>query len=151
MAQINHGEVSVTIPDELPIPAEAGKLTNDQVLLLPKPPRGIGVATADAADAMRKAGSKFVSPADVTPDELETAGQYAEDIDHVIASLEVVMTTLKQANFLLDSRAWELLRKVNDQVNAQGKTNPEVLTMFAPLTRYMKRFGRAQPRRPAAS
>lgn len=151
MAQITHGEVSVTIPDDLPIPTEAGKLSYDQVLAIPKPPRGIGAATADTADAMRKAGAKFISPADVTPEALEKAGEHAEDIDNIIASLEVVLTTLKQANFLLDAKAWELLRKVNDQVNAQGKTNPEILTLFAPLTSYMKRFGRSTPRKPAAS
>jgi len=32
MAQITHGEVSVTIPDDLPVPTEAGKLRYDRVL-----------------------------------------------------------------------------------------------------------------------
>ena len=112
-----------------------------------QPPRGIGAATADTAEAMRKAAGKFIAPADVTPDVLEKAGEHAEDIDHIIASLEVVLANLKQANLLLDGKAWELLRKVNDQVNAQGKTNPEILTMFLPLTRYMKRFGRTTRRK----
>lgn len=147
MAQITHGEVSVSISEDLPIPAEAGKLSYDQVLAIPKPPRGIGAATADTAEAMRKAAGKFIAPADVTPDVLEKAGEHAEDIDHIIASLEVVLANLKQANLLLDGKAWELLRKVNDQVNAQGKTNPEILTMFLPLTRYMKRFGRTTRRK----
>jgi len=54
MAQISHGEVSVVIPDDLPIPAEAGKLSGAQVRAIPKPRRGIGAAAADTADAMRK-------------------------------------------------------------------------------------------------
>ncbi len=151
MAQISHGEVSVVIPDDLPIPAEAGKLSGAEVLAIPKPPRGIGAATADTASAMRKTQGKFIFPADVTPDGLESAGEHAESIDNVVASLEVVLATLKQANMLLDAKAWEDLRKVNDQVLAQGKTNPEVLTMFTPLTQYMKRFGRTGPRKPAAT
>ena len=44
----------------------------------------------------------------------------------------------------------EMLRKVNDQVLAQGKTSPEVLTIFKPLTEYMGRFGRTKPRNPPA-
>jgi len=148
MSQITHGEVTIEVPDDLPIPAEAGKLSNDQVQAIAKPPRGIGSASSDTAEAARKAGAKFVMPADVTADGLEKAGDDAERIDNIIASVEVLLNTLKQANFLLDGKAWEMLRKVNDQVNAQGKTNPEVLTMFAPLVAYMKRFGRTGPRKP---
>ena len=146
MAQITHGEVTVLVPDSIQIPAEAGKLSPDQVSEIAKAPRGIGIATANAAAAARNAGAKFVMPADVTADALEKAGDDAEEIDDVIASLEVVLTTLKQANLLLDAHAWSLLRKLNDQINAQGKTNAEVLTMFAPVTAYMRRSSR--PRKP---
>ena len=147
MPQITHGEVTVGIPDELPIPAEAGTLSPAEVVAIPKPPRGIGAAAAATAEAARKAGGNFVMPAGVTPEALEKAGEDAEQIDGVIASLEVVLNKLKQANFLLDGKAWELLRKVNDQVNAQGKTSPEVLVMFAPLVKYMAQFGRSGPRK----
>lgn len=147
MGSVSHGEVSVVIPDDIEVPAEAGKLSADQVQAIPKPPRGIGSATSDTAEAARKAGGKFVLPADVTADALEKAGDDAERIDNIIASVEVVLSTLKQANFILDGKAWEMLRKVNDQVNAQGKSNPEVLTMFGPLVQYMKRFGRTGPRK----
>ncbi len=150
MAEIKHGSVTVVIDDSLEIPAQAGNLSPKQVLEIPKPPRGIGAATSDAAEVARHAGEKFVMPAGVTPDALEKAGQDAEAIDNVISSVEVVLNTLKQANFLLDAKAWEMLRKVNDQVLAQGKTSPEVLTFFKPLTDYMGRFGRAKPRTPPA-
>jgi len=135
------------MPDDIEVPADAGKLSNDQVQAIAKPPRGIGSAASDTADAIRKAEGRFVLPVGVTADGLEKAGDDAERIDNIIASVEVVLTTLKQANFILDGKAWEMLRKVNDQVNAQGKTNPEILTLFAPLVQYMGRFGRTGPRK----
>lgn len=150
MSEIKHGSVTVVIDDSLQIPTEAGKMSPKEVLEIPKPPRGIGGATSDAAQVARDAGDKFTMPAGVTPDVLEKAGEDAEEIDKVIASIEFVLTTLKQANFLLDAKAWEMLRKVNDQVLAQGKTSPEVLTIFKPLTEYMGRFGRTKPRNPPA-
>ena len=150
MSEIKHGTVTVVIDDSIEIPANAGNLSPKEVLEIPKPPRGIGAAASDTAEAARNAGGKFVMPAGVTPDGLEKAGEDAESIDNVIASVEVVLNTLKQANFLLDAKAWEMLRKVNDQVLAQGKTSPEVRSMFKPLTDYMSRFGRSKPRTPVA-
>jgi len=145
MSEIKHGEVTVVIDESLEVPVEAGNLSPKEILEIPKPPRGIGAATADTAAAARNAAGKFVMPAGVSADALEKAGHDAELIDNVIASVEVVLNTLKQANFLLDAKAWELLRKVNDQVVAQGKSSPEVLTMFKPLTDYMGR-GRSKRR-----
>jgi len=69
----------------------------------------------------------------VTPASLRTLGKRAEEIDQVILDLEVVMNKLKQANLLFDAEAWEQIRKLNDQVKAQGKHDPEVMVMFKPV------------------
>lgn len=148
MAQITHGDVVVTLPDDLPIPERAGAMSPIEVARTPKAPRGLGAACDDAAAAIVKAGAMFVAPLGVTPDSLRKTGHDAEFIDGVIASVEFVLNKLKQANILLDAEAWERLRKVNDVVVAQGKTNPEVLAHFAPLRAFMTR-GRPS-RRPAA-
>ena len=139
MAVVTHGTVSVTIPDELAPPARAGKLNADEVRRLPKAPRGIGLAGAHAADAIAKAGARLTLPGDITADTLSAACGKAEDIDHVITDLEVVLTTLKQANLLFDAEAWEMLRRVNDQVKAQMKYAPELEGIFRTLLDFMAR------------
>jgi hypothetical protein len=70
---------------------------------------------------------------------LRAAGARAESIDGVIADLTVVLDILKQANLLFDADAWEQLRKMNDQVKAQGKHEPDLLKIFDPLVKYMAR------------
>ena len=71
------------------------------------------------------------------------AGDRAEAIDLVINDMEVVLQTLKQANLIFDAEAYEQLRKVNDQVKAQGKHDPELLTIFKDVIDYFARGPRA--------
>jgi hypothetical protein len=133
MAELKHGALVLTLPDDLVVDERAGKLSTKEIRRIPKVPRGVGVACAHAADAMRKAGGSFTPPAKITPDGLEAAGRRANGIDQVIVDAEVLLRTLKQANLLFDAAAWEQLRKVNDQVKAQAKHAPELLAIFRPL------------------
>jgi len=139
MPTITHGTVSVTISDALTPPAQAGKLGAEEVRRIPKPPRGIGLVGAHTADAISKAGAKLTLPSDITADKLAVACEKAENIDQVITDLEVVITTLKQANLLFDAEAWEMLRRVNDQVKAQAKYAPELEGIFRTLFEFMAR------------
>lgn len=134
--------MSVSIPDEFPLPSQAGSLSPEDVQRIAKAPRGLGLACDAAADALEKSGTKFIPPAEVTPASLRTLGKRAEGIDQVILDLDVVLNKLKQANLLFDSAAWEQLRKVNDQVKAQGKHDPEVMVMFKPVLDF---FARVRP------
>ena len=146
MVEIQHGTVTVAIPDEFAPPAQAGNLGPDEVRRIAKAPRGIGLVCDAAADALEKSGAKFVAPVGVTPTSLRTMGKRAEGIDQVILDLEVVTNKLKQANLLFDADAWEQIRRINDQVKAQGKHDPEVLVMFKPVLDF---FARVRP--PAAA
>jgi hypothetical protein len=104
--------------------------------------RRIGLVCDAAADALEKSGTKFAAPAGVTPALLRTMGKRAEGIDQVILDLDVVLNKLKQANLLFDAEAWEQIRKLNDQVKAQGKHDPEVMVMFKPVLDF---FARVRP------
>jgi hypothetical protein len=148
VAEIKHGTVAVTIADELTPPAQAGTLGPDEVRRIPKPPRGIGLVCEAAADAMEKAGAKFSPPPGVTATTLRSSGDRADSIDQVILDLEVVANKLKQANLIFDADAWEQIRKMHDQVKAQGKHDPELLVMFKPLLDFFAR-GPRQPTPPA--
>jgi hypothetical protein len=86
-----------------------------------------------------------VSPCAPLEGQRENAGGRAEGIDQVLTDLEVVMSKLRQANLLFDAAAWEQIRKMNDQVKAQGKHDPELLVMFKPLLEFFARG----PREPA--
>jgi hypothetical protein len=148
MAEIKHGTITVAIPDELALPAQAGSLSAEQVAHLPRAPRGIGLACTNAADALEKAGERFTAPRGVDKAALLAAAERADGIDQVIVDLEVVLARVKQANLLFDAEAWELLRKVNDQVRAQGKHEPELLAVFSPVLNFFARGPRT--RRPPA-
>jgi hypothetical protein len=151
MAEIQHGTVKVTFADDLAPPPGAGNLSPDEVRGIAKPPRGIGLVCESTADALEKAGTGFTSPGGVTPASLRLVGKRAEEIDQVILDLEVVLSTLKQANLLFDAQAWEQIRKMNDQVKAQGKHDPQFLTMFKPLIDFFARGGKVQAPAPSPS
>ncbi len=69
---------------------------------------------------------------------MRTACTRSEDIDQVIVNLEVILQRVKQANLIFDADAWEMLRKINDQVKAQAKYQPELETVFSALREFMK-------------
>ena len=149
MADIKHGTVTVSIADELAPAPEAGSLGPDEVRRIAKAPRGIGLICDATADAMEKAGAKFTAPGGVSAASLRALGTRAEGIDQVILDLDVVLNKLKQANLLFDAEAWEQVRKMNDQVKAQGKHDPELMVMFKPLLDFFARGPRASA--PASS
>jgi hypothetical protein len=142
MPEIQHGTVTVVIPDEFALPAQAGNMSPDDVRRIAKAPRGLGLVCDSAADVLEKSPTKFTAPAGVTPATLRAKGRRAEGIDQVILDLEVVMNKLKQANLLFDADAYDEVRKTNDQVKAQGKRDPEVMVMFKPVVDF---FARARP------
>jgi ABC-type transporter Mla subunit MlaD len=145
MAEVKYGTVSVTIDDFLAPPDQAGKLSPAELARIARPPRGIGLACDQAADAIDKAGASFSAPKDVTAASLREAGPRADGIDLVIADLEVVLGILKQANALFDGTAYEQIRKVNDQVKAQGKHQPEIEKMFESVLAYFAKGPRKTP------
>lgn len=149
MVDIRHGTVTVSIADELAPPPEAGSLGPDAVRRIPKAPRGMGLICETAADALEKAGAKFTPPAGVTAALLRAMGGRAEGMDQVLLDLDVVLNKLKQANLLVDAEAWEQIRKVNDQVKAQGKHAPEVLVMFKPVLDFFARGARSSAPAPS--
>ena len=144
-ATVTHGSVTLSLPVHVNPPEKAFKMTAEEVKRIPKVQLGIGLACAQAADSGEKAGAKFTWPAGVTPASLRSKGQRAEDVDNVINDVEVILAGMKKANLLFDADAWDELRQVNDQVKAQGKRNPELLTIFKPLVEYLAKA----PRTPA--
>lgn len=135
MSELRHGRVIVSIPESIALPTAAGTLSDDEVRAIPKARLGLGQACADVADSWADVPS-FIVPG-VTPEDLRAKGESAESIDAVVASMEVMLNKLRQGNLLLDADAWEALRKVNDQVKAQGKHNPEILRIFKRLIDFM--------------
>lgn len=133
MAEIIEGTVKVTIPDGIEISERAGTMSAAEVRSFPKPRRGLGLASAQVATDMEKSDLKVTG---VTPESLRKYGQMAEDIDDVIADVEVVLAKLKQANTLIDSKAYELLRRVNDQVKTDAKYDNSVRERFASIYEY---------------
>jgi hypothetical protein len=143
MAEIKHGSVTVTVPDELTPPENAGNLTPDEVRRLPKPPRGIGIVGAHTADAIKKAGDKLTLPKGITAETVAEACERADGIDQVIVDLEVLVAKMKQANLLMDADAWEQLRRVNGSVKEQMKFAPELELIFQVLRDFMSRGARS--------
>lgn len=142
MAQHTYGAVTVTLPNHLTPPANAGKLSPEEVKRIPKAPKGLGLMADIVADTLEKAGSALTVPPDLTPTNLRESGHRAEGQDQVVADLEVAMVTAKQANLLFDAEAYELLRRVHDQVKAQAKQNPQLATQFEALTAYFQKTPR---------
>lgn len=138
MSQIAEGTVTITVPDSIEIPASSGMLKPDEVLRIPKVRRGIGLACEAGAAELTKKGEEFSVPG-VDPAELAKMGAMAEEIDIVIEDVRVILNKLKQANLLIDAKAFDLLGRVNDQVQAQGKRDASLLKRFSTVMDYFKR------------
>lgn len=136
--ELKEGAVSVSLPDALKIPAEAGSLSIDQVRRIAKTRSGLGVTCQATAASMTKKGEEFVVPG-VSTTELADLGHQADLADQVIEDLRTILHRLQQGNLLIDAKAQELLRRVNAQVNAQGKFDANLFERFATLGAY---FGR---------
>jgi hypothetical protein len=132
MTKIKHGRAEIGLPDELgELPERAGTLTPKEVNAIPRARRGLGMASALAAEGIRGAGSALTLDLDLTPESIIEASARAESIDVVIADVEFLLHRLKQGNLLLDAEAYMKLRRLKDAVRTQGKYKPELLTMFA--------------------
>lgn len=69
----------------------------------------------------------------------------------MILDLDVVLNKLKQADLLFAAEAWEQVRKINDQVKAQGKHDSEVMVMFKPVLDFFARIRPAPAPQAAAA
>jgi len=141
MADLNvlkEGSVTLTLPAGLTLPANAGKLSPDELSRHARARRGLGLTCQATSTAMTKKGAEFTVPG-VDAKALATAGERAEQIDGVIEDVSTLLAKLRQANVLLDAEAIELLRKVNAQVGAQGKFDDNLFERFAAVGAY---FGR---------
>jgi hypothetical protein len=148
MAEINHGTITLTIPDELAPPAQAGKMTAKDIKKIPKAPKGVGQLCHQAADAMGRAGAAFAPPPGVTVDSLRQVGTRADGIDQYIIDSEVVQEILRQSNLLFDADAWKQLRQVNDQIKAQMKHNPALAVIFQQVLEAFARSASTVPAEP---
>lgn len=130
MAVITHGTVAITIPDNHPLPAQAGKLTKQQIQDMPPPPRITGKVCIQAADAIGRAGVAFSAPPGVTAQSLREAGEAVDNIDTHILDIEVIRRKLLQANRIIGTEAWKQVRQVNDAIKAQMKHDPGLALIF---------------------
>ncbi|HSN98042.1 MAG TPA: hypothetical protein VLS89_07075 [Candidatus Nanopelagicales bacterium] len=130
MADITHGTIVLQVPDHLALPANAGKLSLNELNRLPKPLKGVGRLCGQAADAVQRAGSAFSMPPGVTVQSLREAGERADGIDQFLIDLEVVLQKLQQANRMFDAEAWKQLRQVNGQIKSLMKHDPALKVIF---------------------
>jgi hypothetical protein len=138
MAQFTYGGVTVTISDDIEVPEKAGTLTVEDIRRLPHPKRGLGLVCETTADAMEKAPDKFSIP-NLTAARLRKQGQMADGIDKVIVDLEYLTFRMKQANLLLDSQAYESLRRVLTFVRGQEKFDPGLAARVPSLIAFFAR------------
>ena len=135
---IKEGAVEVVLQGPLALPPKAGTLTEEDMARLVKAHEGLGQTCADTADAMTKKGASFVVPT-VTAEALAAAGVQVLLIESLIGDMTTLLAKVKQGKLLIDAEAIEILRKVNSQVNAQGKFDANLFERFAELGEY---FGR---------
>jgi len=145
MAEITQGTISITLPDLLAPPAQAGKMSAKEVKKIPKAPRGVGQLCLQAADAVDRAGGAFAPPPGVTAQSLRDAAARADGIDQYIIDLEVIQKTLVQANLIFDADAWKQVRQVNDQIKAQVKHNPALSVIFQQVLEAFARSASSAP------
>ncbi len=136
MAEMTKGTVTVQYADNIVVPQRAGKMSIAEVQQLEKARSGVGVTAVLTAEAMRKYPE--VAPGDVNADELERMGHQADDIDLVIADLEVLVNVFKQANLLIDSETNGMLRNVLAHVRGREKFDAGIVNYVPQLIEYFK-------------
>jgi hypothetical protein len=139
MAELKFGSVTITIPEGLALPEEAGKLSPDEVRRLAKARKGLGLACEQTARAIEATEGSFLVVGDITPQGLREAGHKADALDSVLADLENAVTLLKQANLIFENEGHKQLGKVNDQYKAQGKHDKTLAAHFEGLEEYFAR------------
>ena len=75
MAEITHGDVTVTYADHIEIPPEAGKMSSEDLARLEKARRGVGITAIMTATSVRKFPD--IAPRDVSADEMEKLNRVA--------------------------------------------------------------------------
>lgn len=130
MAQVTHGTVTVTMPDSIPLPAQAGKLSKDDMKQMPPPPRIVGKVCIQAADAIASAGVAFSPPPGVTEQSLRLAGECVDGLDKHMIDMAVIRRRLQQANRIIGTEAWKQVRQMNDAIKAQMKHDPALELIF---------------------
>ena len=141
MAELKHGTVTILLPEGVEMPPNAGNLSLSDKRRLPKARKGLGFACNMTAAELEKSDNKLAVPG-IDPTSLREAGNLGEKMDEIIEDLEVALETLKQANLLRDADAFNMLRKINDQVRSQSKFEPSIATRFASVTEYFSSTGR---------
>ena len=68
--------------------------------------------------------------------DLRAQGAMADDIDVVIRDVEIILARLKQANTIIDGKAYEYLRRTNDRMKSEAKFDASIRERFAPLLSY---------------
>jgi hypothetical protein len=135
MPSITQGSVTVQIPDHIPLPERAGKLSVEELRRFETARRGIGLVAEQMAEAMKKHPERLTPPG-VDPAALAASGKAAEDIDTVIDDLDALLMVLKQANRILDADANQQLRRVLAFVRAQEKFDPTLPSLVPTLVGY---------------
>ena len=135
MPAIGEGTVSVVLPEGIEVPAKAGHLSEQDVRRLVKVRRGLGLTCLHTAGEMEKSSEPFSVP-DVTPEKLRTTGEQADMWDEIISDLEVALHVAKQANLIVDAEAFNMLRRVNNQVKAQVPFEPKLKERFSTVLDY---------------
>ena len=135
MKEIKNGTVTVAVPDDFDIPAEAGMLCGKSVLRLVKARRGVAETCAQAAEAMRANPERFC-PIGVTPESLEAAGRAAAKVEVVRVDTRTAYTRISQAGLILNGRAHDELRKVLAFIRGQQKFDPRIADLAPCVIEY---------------
>ena len=138
-----YGNVRVNLPNALKLSKKAGKLTTAQLRRLSYPKQGIARLCEEVA-AIMETNPDFIVKG-VTPDGLRQAAVEAEAADVLMVELETVLQSIKQQHWLNVDAAYELVRRVNDQMHAQVKYDPQLKEKFGPLVEYFSRTKKAEP------
>lgn len=138
--RIHHG--SVTVESAAPLPEQAGHLSEKEVAHVTRAPHGIGLACADAADALEKVGDRLLLPHDLTPSALREARDRAESLHRVVADIQAVLKTFQQGSLINDAHAYDLLRRVNDQLKVQLARDPELAGYFQQTLKFFAQMSK---------
>lgn len=137
MSNITVGTVTIGMPENIELDPRAGKLSNDEVTGIVKSRKGLGLACELTATDMEKSAGEFIVPG-VDPQSLRIKGDIADTFDKVIRDLEIALRTIKQGNLLADEAAYNDLRRVNKQVQAQEDFSPDIKERFEAVVEYFK-------------
>jgi hypothetical protein len=135
MPEIKEGTVTITLPEFFSIPPEAGRLSHAQVQRLPKARRGLSLACAVVADAMRKNPGRLC-PANVKAEDLEVLGRDAEAAASARTDVRTAALRVSQVEAIANARAHEALRRVLAFVRSEEKFDPRLAGLVPELIEY---------------